>query len=79
MIVIRFKKKNSWFYLKKQSSQVLMKEIKEYVCFVSHFEISQTITSLATALVSMERPSMSRGALSWFWNVLTYNREVIEY
>jgi hypothetical protein len=40
-----------------------------FVLFVSHVKISQTM--LPFAMLSNGKPSMSRGAPSWFHNVLT--------
>jgi hypothetical protein len=48
-----------------------------FICFVYHVEISQATAPLVALLVPLESPSRTRGAPSWFHNVLTYNGEVI--
>jgi hypothetical protein len=53
-----------------------MEEDSLYVLFVSHWDVSNHSDS-CYALGTFEKPFMSRGAPSWFHNVLTY-REVIE-
>jgi hypothetical protein len=45
------------------------------VCFVCHVEFFQT----SCALGIIGKPLMSRGAPSWFHNILTYGGEFIEY
>ncbi len=47
----------------------------ERYLFVCHLEISQTIMPLVT----IGKPLMSKGKLSWFHNVLTYGEKIIEY
>lgn len=45
-----------------------------FVLCVCHIEISQTIVP-PTALGTVGKPLMSRGALSWFHNILTYDKK----
>jgi len=51
--------------------------MKEVVC-LSHGDLSNHSASCHT-LGTVGKPSMSRGAPSWFHNVPTYGGEVIEY
>jgi hypothetical protein len=58
---------------------IIIYEARLFV-FVYHFEISQITMPLATLLVWLEIPLMTRGGPSWFHNVLTYFGEaIIEY
>jgi hypothetical protein len=50
-----------------------------FLSFVCHIEISQTMVPLPTLLVLLESPWWVTRALSWFYNVLTFSGEVIEY
>ncbi len=53
---------------------------RSIVCFVCQVEISQTMAwHLCHALGGVGKPSMTKGASSWFHNVSNYNGEVIEY
>ncbi len=47
-------------------------------CFVN-IEISQTIALLAMLFGTIGKPSMNRGAPSWFHNFLIYDGKVVEY
>jgi hypothetical protein len=49
--------------------------MQERCLFVCHVEISQT----TMPLVTIGKPLMSRGKLSWFHNVLTYGEKNIKY
>jgi hypothetical protein len=56
-----------------------IKEGSFLVCFDCHIEISQAPVPRAFVLVHHWKAPMSRGALSWFHDFLTYSGEVIEY
>jgi hypothetical protein len=53
-------------------------EARLFVCFVCHIEISQTKVLFAMLFDTAGKPSVSRGASSWFDNVSPHNGEVIE-
>jgi hypothetical protein len=55
-----------------------MKEGCLFVLFIYHVKISQITMHFAT-LDIIGKPSMNRGATTWFQNVLTYGGRVIEY
>jgi hypothetical protein len=48
-------------------------------CFVCYAEISQTTALHVMLLVSLEKLSMSRGALTWFESLWSYGVEGIDY
>jgi hypothetical protein len=60
------------FYFNTKMSNL---SIQARYLFVCHVEIFKT----TMPLVTIGKPLMTRGKLSWFHNVLTYGEEIIEY
>jgi len=62
-----------------QWSSLSMKEGCLFVLFVMLLRSPKPLQHRAMLFVLLESPLMSWGALSWFYNVLTYSGEVIKY
>jgi hypothetical protein len=66
-------------FIKNKYDHLFMKEDQLFVCNVPHVSDLPNHNASSCAFGIVGKPLMSKGARSWFHNVLSYGEKLIEY